>query len=213
MLANIPNPEQLIQRLKASPIVLAILRYGSGMPPDAADADLCIAVSHRPEGTESAHFWIGGVPVDLNIRTLAELKHCGVHPSLDRVLRKGTLLYECSPGLWAGPNAEEDAQSTLGDERRALMRDGNRHCLEKLTFYKDRDAPLCRILLCGGVHRVLHGYVVASGGSYQGKNTRCISCVGEILRYWPIWRSAPGMVRSKSLSRHRIERRSGPWPR
>ncbi len=161
---------ELIEALRANPTVLAILSYGSGVGPDAADTDLCVVVSERPLGLESVHFWLESGPVDLNVRTLAELKAASVEPGFDEVLREGTVLYERDHGalreLPSIPQPEKDPASQAGMAR---VRHGFTHYMTKLDHHKNRDPLLCNVLLCGATHWLLHAYVSVRGRAYRGE--------------------------------------------
>jgi hypothetical protein len=167
---EIPGPPALIDRLRRNPAVLAIIQYGGGVCPKAADTDLCVVVTERPAGLESAHFWIGNGPVDLNVRTLDELKACNVDPGFDEELRRGEVLYEREPGLLDGalrPLATDEAP--LNPEGTTRTRFGYAHWLTKLVHYEDRDPLLCKVMLCGVVHGLLHAYCHARGRRYTGE--------------------------------------------
>ena len=169
---GIATVEQLIERLQQNTNVVGILQYGSGVCPDAADTDICVVVSKRPEGIESIHFWIGSGPVDLNIRTLDELARGGVAdlPGLDDVLREGKVLYNSEPGLLDGLSPSlAGARCVQEPHSIPFMRHGHAHVINKLVYYKGRDPLLCDILLCGAVHWLLGAYVIARGLPYRGE--------------------------------------------
>jgi len=169
---EISDPVELIDRLKGNPDVLAILRYGSGIGPDAADTDLCVVVAERPAGLESVHFWLEAGPVDMNIRTLEEI--CGQDvaplPGLDDVLREGQVLFERRPGLLGAlDHAGSDEPGPPSDEAVVQMRFGHAHYLAKLDHYRDRDPLLCDVLIGGAVYWLLHAYAAVRRLSYRGE--------------------------------------------
>jgi predicted nucleotidyltransferase len=66
----------LIDRLKAHPGVIGIVRYGGRRVDDPApggDFDLFVLLDDPPPPVESLHFYVGHIPVDMNLRTLADL--------------------------------------------------------------------------------------------------------------------------------------------
>ena len=179
---RIADTAELLERLKRRPEVLGILEYGSGADPGGADVDLCVVVCDRPAGLESVHFWLAdGRPVDMNLRTLQELREGGVAelPGFDDVLREGHVLYESQPGLLAEREPQPPGQMTdAGGDRRpkmedrqdhSFMRHGHAHVLHKLDHYKDRDPLLCKVLLCGATHWLLSAYTAARGLPYRGE--------------------------------------------
>ena len=166
---RIADAVELIELLKRCPKVLGILEYGSGIHPGGADVDLCVVVAHRPAGLESIHFWLGGgKTVDMNPRTLQELREGGVAglSGLDDVLREGNVLYERQPGLLA---EREPRPETEGRQDHSFMRHGHAHVLHKLDHYKNRDPLLCKVLLCGATHWLLSAYTAARGLPYRGE--------------------------------------------
>jgi len=168
----IADTAELLERLKRSPEVLGILEYGSGAEPGGADVDLCVVVTRRPAGLESIHLWAGGRPVDLNVRTLQELREGGVAglPGFDEVLREGKVLYERQPGLLAEREPRPAEQSEPKDRQdHSFMRHGHAHVLHKLDHYQSRDPLLCKVLLCGATHWLLSAYAAARGLPYRGE--------------------------------------------
>jgi len=173
--SQIATPTELIERLKRNPDVLGALQYGSSIRPDGADTDICVVVAHRPEALESVHFWIGAGPVDMNLRTLDELRDGGVAelPGLDDVLREGIVLYERQPGLLGNIVAKSSlspSQPSPPDPADMVgMRHGHAHVLHKLDYHKDRDPLLCNVLLAGATHWLLRAYAAARGLPYRGE--------------------------------------------
>lgn len=170
---------ELIEALKTRPQVLGILQYGSGMCPEAADTDLCVVVAERPRGLESIHFWLADGPVDLNVRTIAELQTARVAPEFDEVLREGTVLFEREPGALVCLSSLRASQTRLPTPAQfAGMRHGHAHYLSKLDYYKHRDPLLCKVLLCGAAHWLLHAYVEVRGMPYRGE-TAALSAMAQ----------------------------------
>jgi hypothetical protein len=161
------TPVELIEVLKSQRNVLGILEYGS-RPPGAADTDLCVVVSERPRGLESVHFWLKSGPVDLNVRTLRDLRGSGLEREFDDALREGTILWERETGTLSGLCARAQA-CPLGTSKLARMRHGHAHYLTKLTYYRDRKPLLCHVLLCGAVHWLLRSYAAIHGLRYEGE--------------------------------------------
>lgn len=178
---QIAGAAELIEHLKTNPEVLAILQYGSGLGPTAADTDICVVLRRRPEGLESIHFWLASGPVDLNLRTPAELRAGGVAspPGFDEVLRGGEVLYQRQPGPLAAAPAEsasppvpreaEQPKDVRAGPDHSFMRHGHAHVLHKLEHHRDRDPLLCGVLLCGATHWLLGAYAAARGLPYRGE--------------------------------------------
>ena len=167
---EIASTADLIGRIQENDNVLAILQYGSGIEGEGADTDLCLVVKDRPQGLEGIHFWTATGPVDLNIRTVDELRDGGVEAGFDDVLREGEVVYERTPGTLTGICGKPQPRRALpGPGETARMRHGHAHFLSKLDFYKDRDPLLCRLLLSGAVHGLLRTYVAVREVPWRGE--------------------------------------------
>jgi predicted nucleotidyltransferase len=67
---------ELVKRLQKSPYILGVLRYGGrklGDESKGGDFDLYVITADRISNIESIHFYVNDIPVDMNIRTLADL--------------------------------------------------------------------------------------------------------------------------------------------
>ena len=218
---QISNPDQLVELLKENPNVLGILRYGSGIWPEAADTDLCVVVSERPEGLESVHFWLQCGPVDLNIRTLNELRDGCVAalPGLDHVLREGEVLYERESGLLERQLTDTLSQPPPPDQAEvAQMRFGHAHYLQKIQHYKGRDALLCNVLLCGAIHWLLRAYMSVRRLQYRGEKAAIETMrqkdrdlVGELEAACGCGYLAERIEALHRLTRKILEPIGGPW--
>ena len=107
--------QHLVTCLKTSSRVLGIVRYGSRRVDDASpggDFDLFVIVDERPSDLEGIHFYVGDIPVDLNLRTLADLRRDAPLMPFDRALAKGEMLHDRDGTLTAEVNAAVERWST-----------------------------------------------------------------------------------------------------
>ncbi len=66
----------MIALLVAHPEVLGLMEYGCARHDDErihGDYDLFVVLKHKDPQVESLHFYVDGVPVDLNLRSLDEI--------------------------------------------------------------------------------------------------------------------------------------------
>ena len=69
--------KQMIKRLKDHPAVVGLIEYGGAQHRDKSipgDYDLFAVLATPAPEVESLHFHVGGIPVDLNLRTLDEIR-------------------------------------------------------------------------------------------------------------------------------------------
>ncbi len=107
--------------------------------------------------------------MDLNVRTLEELRAGTVVPEFDDVLRAGRVLYEREPGMLDGPFSTSTQKPLPDANAVARIRHGHAHYLHKLQHYEDHDPLLCQAILCGAVHWLLRSYCVVRGIAYGGE--------------------------------------------
>lgn len=91
------NLSELIDRLKKSPKVIGIVRYGSRTPEDMSlggDFDLSVFLEDNSLEIESLHFYIDYIPVDINLRTIEDLNLSKPMSFIDFALIDGDLLYD-----------------------------------------------------------------------------------------------------------------------
>ena len=119
---NAANPKELVELLARNPDVLGILQYGAGIGPEAADADLCVVVAQRPDGLESIHFWLGSRPVDLNVRTLDDLKHRDLWEQLAQLTKKYNVVWHVVDKK-SLPGEMKQVKHLAGDAARAVSGD------------------------------------------------------------------------------------------
>lgn len=102
-----PRKNELIARLTRNPGVLGIVRYGRRRAQDIApggDLDLVVVVDERPPEVESIHFDVGGVSVDLSLRTFGDLRRdAPLSAVVDPLLSTAEILFDRRARFWSTP--------------------------------------------------------------------------------------------------------------
>jgi hypothetical protein len=150
----IQNLQDLVEHLRANPDVIGLVRYGRRRPDDMApggDFDLFVFLEASPEDVESIHFCVKGVPVDLNLRCLDDLKKGEPLTEIDWCVKTGEILHDPTgrlkkaisevPDRWGRPDEH------LTEHDVAFSRFSHQHAIDKVTGRLDEDPLFCEYLL------------------------------------------------------------------
>ncbi len=168
--------QELIARLRAQPAVAGIVRYGNR--PVAAtgvggDLDLFILVDERPPDVESLHFYVGGVPVDLNVRTWRDLEQDEPLTPIDDTIYQGEILYDregdLSRRLAALTARRMQPPRPLSAHDIAFLRFGQRHSLDSVAGRLDSHPILCRLVLESHLYWAIQHYFLVRRLPYHGE--------------------------------------------
>lgn len=194
--------QDLVARLAAHPSVVGLVRYG-GRPVDApagvcGDFDLFVLVDERPPELESVHFDVGGVPVDLNVRTWPDLERAAQGEPLtpvDDAIFGGEVLHDRDGNLAArlqGFRARSPrAPASPTKEVVAFVRFGHRHALDKVRGRLETEPVLCRLVLEANLYWLVANYFRVRGLPFPGERAAMDHLErhepgvwGEILRFY-----------------------------
>lgn len=187
----VSSVRELLARLMARPTVVGIVRYG-GRPVDAVgaggDLDLFVLVDERPPALESVHFHVGALPVDLSVRTWADLEREPPLTPLDHAIHRGEVLYDRDGDLGARLltlAARHPPPPPLSAHDAAFVRFGQRHSLDKVRGRLERDPLLCRMLLESNVYWAIRHYFLVRRQTFPGERP----ALGHFARHEPaMWR-------------------------
>ncbi len=167
----------LIQRLRANPDVLGIARYGGRSADDAepgGDFDIFVIVRERPESVESVHFQCGGIPVDMNVRDLDDLRREEPLTEIDHALTTAELLHDPTGDvarLIAAVDSRWHPQSPkLTEHEMNFSRFCQRHALDKVRHRLDSDPLLADFLLATNVYWLVQAYFRVRGMPFLGES-------------------------------------------
>ena len=174
---HIKSIGQMVQALSGSPLVLGLIEYGSSSATDAevtGDYDLIVVLNHEYPNVESLHFYVDGVPVDLNLRSLDEIRNMNRAAGFESVLLDGRVIYDPS-----GSVAQEIHQlskrhrqtpvATSSDESIAFTRHGTKHIFDKVERRIHSNPTLCAFLLHQNVYWLIHNYFALRGVEFRGE--------------------------------------------
>ncbi|MEO2004002.1 MAG: hypothetical protein ABGY41_07860 [Candidatus Poribacteria bacterium] len=166
----------LIRRLKSNPDVLGIARYGTRAPDDmtpGGDFDLFVILRERPADVESVHFHCGGIPVDMNVRTLADLRADAPLTEIDIAIATSELLYDPTGDVAALSTAVAErwqaATPRLTEHEINWSRFCQRHALDKVRHRLDSEPLLADLLLSTNVYWLLQTYFRVRSVPYPGE--------------------------------------------
>ncbi|MGD9889835.1 MAG: hypothetical protein AB7R89_01955 [Dehalococcoidia bacterium] len=167
------HPRDLIARLVDHPKLVGIVRYGGRSveaPAPGGDLDLCLIVDERPPPMESIHFYVGSLPVDLNLRTWRDLERDPPLTPIDDAILAGEVLYDRDGDLAQRLRgcANRRVTMVLSAHDLALIRFGQRHSLDKVVGRLATDPLLCRMLLESNVYWAIRHYFTVRDLSFPG---------------------------------------------
>jgi len=156
--------------------VLGIARYGRRPAHDMSpggDFDLFVLVKECPEDVESLHFYLGGVPVDLNIRTIEHLRRSEPITEFDVVLTNAEILYDETGALQKELPALEkrwgQGPAELTDHDAQFNRFCQRHVLDKVRGRIEKEPLLCHFLLATNIYWLVQTYFRIRSLPFRGE--------------------------------------------
>ena len=166
----------LIDKLKANPKVVALVRYGSRTVRDhspGGDFDLFAFVQERDQVLENIHFYWGGTPVDLGLRTLDDLRRDDPVSYIDSMVAKGEVLFDRIGGLRdllaEASELWEQKVEDLTEPSVLITRFYQSHVLDKVRGRLEVDPVFCEMLLSTNIVWLLHIYFKLHGESFPGE--------------------------------------------
>lgn len=170
--------DDLFARLRDNEKVAGLIRYGSApalADYQTGDLDLFVVLSGEEPRVESLHFDVKGLPVDLNLLTLAGLK--SLEPSFTfpaQALRRGVIVFDRSGVVGAALNRLETGFAKLRPQvpsahAVSFMRHGHRHLLDKLRGRLETEPLLANLLLNTNIHWLLESYFRLRGLPFGGE--------------------------------------------
>lgn len=177
MAGNITSIESMLSMLKSNPSVLGLIEYGSAQVSDAGtkgDYDLFVVLNTKVENIESLHFFVGDIPVDLNIRSLHELQKAYYLTGFDTALLDGRLIHDPSGKVSKVVGELKDRQlkhglQTPSDQTVNSTRHGHRHVLDKARTYLNSNPLLVKLLLNTNIYWLIESYYRIRGLQYGGE--------------------------------------------
>lgn len=165
---------ELVDQLRDHPDVVGIIEYGGARAEegvDEGDYDCCVIVDWEEVPVESIHFFVDGVPVDLNLRSLPQLRGEDVQRDFDASVLSGRVAYDPS-GL------VERLRTDLALDERALpptphdvarQRHTHRHTFDKIRGRLEERPLLCKLRLNKSVVALVEQYFWFRERAWEGE--------------------------------------------
>jgi len=172
---NMNSIPEMVSALINNPEVVGLIEYGSARRHDEeihGDYDLIVVVEERDPEVESLHFHVRGVPVDLNIRSLDDIRDTWCAEGFDSILLDGRIFHDPSGCL--GKEIEElrqrDAETPRGPSRRNTpgIRHGHRHILDKVRHRSESMPTLSSYLLHQAAYWLVRQYFEVRDLEFKG---------------------------------------------
>lgn len=167
----------MVEVLRGSPWVVGLAEYGSASHADEAicgDYDLVVIVAAGFPQIESLHFQVGGIPVDLNVRSLEQISAMSRADGFESILLDARAIYDPSGEARKSladlrERHHRSPRPTMEQARIAGMRHGARHTFDKLKDGRDMPLTLSRYLLHQCVYWAVPQYFEIRGLPYRGE--------------------------------------------
>ncbi|MEM8535281.1 MAG: hypothetical protein AAGF95_30880 [Chloroflexota bacterium] len=163
----------LVEKLQNHPQVVGLIEYGSAHYRDdfaVGDYDLFVVYDGLDTAVESLHFYIDGVPVDLNLCSLSYLRTQDVLSGFETNLLDGRIIYD-KDGVVAALLEQMQKTSFVhySDHDVAFTRHGHRHVLDKVRGRLESEPLLCKLLLSTNIYWLIQSYFGIRRLHYQGE--------------------------------------------
>jgi len=171
------NLKELIIQLKNNSNVVSIIEYGSRNYCDSSiggDYDIFVIVKDRLFSIESLHFYINEIPVDLNIRTVEDLKKKEPLSFIDLSIFDGRIIYDKNntvnkllkenKGKWFQKKTDYISEHDIEFERFS-----KKHVLDKVKGRLKTNPVMCQLLLNTNVYWLLQSYFKFNNMNYPGE--------------------------------------------
>ena len=170
------NLSELIDRLRESPRVIGIVRYGSRPPEDMSsggDFDLFVFLEDNSLEVESLHFYIDYIPVDLNLRTFGDLDLNKPISFIDFALIDGDLLYDKTGILEKKISSLKQRwkiqSNELTENEKSWERFSQKHALDKVKGRLNEEPLFCEFLLNTNIYWLIQNYFRVRSIPYPGE--------------------------------------------
>ena len=169
---------EMVDALRSNPEVLGLIEYGSAKYGDEridGDYDLIVVLRQRDPEVESMHFYIGGMPVDLNTRSLEDIHDMGSATGFDSVFLEGRIIHDPSNRIRQEIDALRQRHAKVSRENHNLnvagMRYGARHILDKIRNRQESKSTLSSYLLHQGMYWLVPQYFQIRRLEFKGEKS------------------------------------------
>jgi len=219
------NLSELIDRLRESPRVIGILRYGSRPPEDMSsggDFDIFVFLGDNSLDLESLHFYIKNIPVDINLRTFGDLDLNKPISFIDFALIDGDLLYDkigiLEKKISSLKQRWKIQSNELTENEKSWERFSQRHVLDKVKDRLNEEPLFCEFLLNTNMYWLIQNYFRLRRIPYPGEkdalewiNTKDTKIHNKIEDFYRIKDLKKKLEISEELTELVLAPIGGPW--
>jgi len=170
------NLSELVDRIRESPRVIGIVRYGSRPPEDMSsggDFDIFVFLGGNSLDLESLHFYIKNIPVDINLRTIEDLNLNKPISFIDFALIDGDLLFDKTGILEKKISSLKQRwkiqSNELTENEKSWERFSQRHVLDKVKGRLNEEPLFCEFLLNTNIYWLVQNYFRLRRIPYPGE--------------------------------------------
>lgn len=169
--------KEMLTILKSNPNVLGLVEYGSSHESDnysIGDYDLFVILKDKDDDVEGLHFYLSGAPVDLNIRTLKELRDLKLTEWLTIALLEGRIIYDPTGKVTQEVQRLKEKQKRyhpkkLSEHSIAFTRHGHKHLFDKIRGRLENMPLFCEFLLATNIYWSVQTYFEVRNLPFKGE--------------------------------------------
>ena len=166
---------EMLDALTDNPEVLGLIEYGSAQYADeeiSGDYDLIVVLKQSRPEVESLHFYIGAVPVDLNILSLEDIQDTCRATGFSTVLLEGRIIHDLSGRITQEIDGLKQRHAEVPQENHNLniagIRHGASHILDKIRNRQGSMPTLSSYLLHQGMYWIVPQYFQVRSLEFKG---------------------------------------------
>ena len=167
----------MIKTLKANAEILGLVEYGSPHKDDnyaTGDYDLFVILKSKPNDVESLHFYINKTPIDLNIKTLEEIKRSKFAKGFETALLEERVIHDPSGKVRLELQKlilrhKKHKSQKISEHSIAFIRHGHKHVFDKIKGRLEKMPLLCNILLCTNIYWLIESYFNIRNIQFKGE--------------------------------------------
>lgn len=169
--------KEMLLALKSNKNVLGLLEYGSPHEHDdfmTGDYDLFVILRAKDSDIESLHFYINNIPIDLNIKTLGEIKKLKFAEGFETALLGARIIHDPTgevkqelQKLTRRHNKHKPAGIT--EHAIAFTRHGHKHVFDKIKGRIEKMPLFCKLLLNANIYWLIETYFNVRNLQFKGE--------------------------------------------
>jgi hypothetical protein len=197
----------MLSALRRHPDILGLVRFGSDHRTDGdsvGDFDLFVVLNHKDTAVRSLHFYVAGVPVDLNLITLSEIRRLDPTDGFRWVaLLDGSVLHDPTGEVTyelekLQRRREQSSPKRISEHTIARTRHWHKHVFDKIKGRLNTKPVFCRFLLSTNIHWLVETYFRVRGLVFKGEN----HAIDYLARHEPeIWEAVAEFYATHDLER------------